>query len=341
MKFVKAFFRWLLTMNTVWGLMIVSAFGMTAYKHNTAVPSRISSSLFKDGANELAIVIPDEEGKDVETTFTLQRAGGRIDIPDAYKAKTKDNTPYLVAIEDKGDKTVLKWFSKAAAKYTVKLNGAKADGGNLVKFEGLTNAAFEYAQKAFELGLKLVAAMVLLLGIMKIGEEAGLVQLVARVMRPVIRFIFPDVPADHPATGAIIMFFTTGMLGVGNAATPFGIIAMTELQKLNKYKNIASDSMIMLLGWSTAGIQLVPTTIVAVRKAAGCSDPFLVIGPCIFAGTVATIFAMASAKLLSKLPMFSIEAAVAEDPEGAGLEPDANAEDAPAGNDASNGKKGA
>jgi spore maturation protein A len=224
------------------------------------------------------------------------------------------------------------WQSQAAGKYTLELNNKPVASGTLVNLQALTDAAFDYAKKAFELGLGLVSTMVLFLGLMKVGEDAGLVQFVARLMRPIIRRLFPDVPPEHPAVGAIIMNFTTGILGLGNAATPFGLKAMTELQSLNKYKHVASDAMVVLLAWNTAGFAIIPTSMLAVRKAAGCANVLEIIGPCMVAGLASTITGLVCAKLLARLPMFTVEAALAEDGEMPQTA-QSSAEDAQQGND--------
>ena len=184
--------------------------------------------------------------------------------------------------------------------------------GKLVTLKSLTDAAFEYATKGFDIALKLVAAMVMLLGLMKVGEKAGIIQIVAGAVYPVIRFLFPQVPKDHPANGAIVMNVTSTLLGLGNAATPFGLKAMKELQTLNDHPDVATDSQVMLLGYNTAGLAILPTTLLSVRNAANCSDPTEIIGTCMLAGAVATVTAIVMVKLLGRLPMFSREAAVAE-----------------------------
>jgi spore maturation protein A len=132
------------------------------------------------------------------------------------------------------------------------------------------------------------------------------------VFYPIIRFIFPQVPREHPANGAILMNMTTSILGLGNAATPFGLKAMKELQSLNPNPEVATDAQVTLLAYNTAGLALIPTTLLAVRKSAGCSDPFEIIGTCLVTGLVSTITAITMAKLLARLPFFSVRAALAE-----------------------------
>jgi spore maturation protein A len=224
--------------------------------------------------------------------------------------------PWLVAASANETHVRLTWDTTTHGSYVLAANDVIVSGKapvRLVTLQSLTDAAFDYAESGFEIALGLVAAMVLFLGLMKVGEDAGIVQLVARVFYPIIRFLFPDVPKDHPANGAILMNWTTTILGLGNAATPFGLKAMQELQSLNPNKKIASDSQVMLLGYNTAGLALLPTTLLAVRKAAGCSDPFEIIGTCMLAGATATITAIIMVKLLSRLPIFTVQAALAEE----------------------------
>jgi spore maturation protein A len=314
MRFIGAFFRWLLTMNTVWGLMIVTAFFLTVYKQYTPKVTLTGASLWQDGANSLVIKVFDKDGKARETGFNLAREQGTIAIPDEYRKQDGDK-PFLAALRADGQSLEVVWNANTSGNYVMEVNGKEAGKGKLVNLQALTDAALDYAKAAFDLGLKLVSTMVLFLGLLKVGEDSGLVQFVARLLRPFIRFLFPEVPANHPANGAIIMNFTTSILGLGNAATPFGLKAIGELQSLNKHKNVASNSMVILLAWNTAGFAIIPTSMLAVRKAAGCANVLQIIGPCMVAGLVSTITAIVCAKLLAKLPMFSVQAALAEDGE--------------------------
>lgn len=174
------------------------------------------------------------------------------------------------------------------------------------KLKEVTTAAFESAGVAVDIALGLIGVMALWLGIMRIGEKAGLIQLLARAIRPVTRRIFPDVPSEHPAMGAMILNIAANWLGLGNAATPFGIKAMEELQKLNKVKDTASNAMVIFLGLNTASITLIPASIIAVRVQLGSTAPWDIIGTAIFASTIATITAVIMAKLLQGLPVFRL-----------------------------------
>jgi spore maturation protein SpmA len=140
-------------------------------------------------------------------------------------------------------------------------------GGELGIFTQVLTGIFDTAKTGFDISLGLVGVMSLWLGIMKIGERAGVIQLFARGVAPFFARIFPGVPAGHPASGAMTMNFSANMLGLDNAATPLGLKAMQELQQLNPRKDEASDAMIMFLVLNTAGITLIPTSVIAIRQA--------------------------------------------------------------------------
>jgi spore maturation protein SpmA len=138
--------------------------------------------------------------------------------------------------------------------------------GDLEVFSRVLTGLFDTAKTGFDIALGLVGIMSLWLGIMKIGERGGLIQLFGRAMAPFFRRVFPDIPAGHPAGGSIVMNFSANMLGLDNAATPLGLKAMRELQEINPQKDTASNPMIMFLVLNTAGITLIPTTVIAIRQ---------------------------------------------------------------------------
>ncbi len=171
--------------------------------------------------------------------------------------------------------------------------------GDLDIFNKMMTGMFDSAKLGFEISIGLTGMMALWLGIMKIGENAGMIQLFSRFVRPVFKIIFKDIPKDHPANGAIAMNFSANMLGLDNAATPLGLQAMEEMQKLNPKKDTATNAMIMFLVLNTAGIVLVPTSIIAMRqtmaieqglKNFNAADVFLPILIVTFIGLVAGIF---------------------------------------------------
>lgn len=146
--------------------------------------------------------------------------------------------------------------------------------------------------------------MALWLGVMKVAEESEAVRIVTRLLTPVTRKLFPEVPPDHPAVGAMIMNISANMLGLSNAATPFGLKAMEELNKLNPRIGTATNAMCTFLAINTAGLVIIPATAIAVRAAAGSANPGLIIGTSIFGAGCATIAGLVAVKLLQRLPRY-------------------------------------
>jgi spore maturation protein SpmA len=171
------------------------------------------------------------------------------------------------------------------------------------RMKQVTNSVIEYATKAAEIALGLIGIMALWLGVMKIAEQAGLISIIANAVKPITKFLFPDVPQDHPAIGSIIMNISANMLGLGNAATPFGLKAMEELDKINPAKGTATNAMCTFLAINTAGLTIIPATAIAIRAASGSSDPAIIIGTSFFGASCATIVAIIAAKTLEKFPM--------------------------------------
>lgn len=167
--------------------------------------------------------------------------------------------------------------------------------------EAVTRGAVESATAAVQIAIGLVGIMTLWLGMMRVAEAAGLVSLVGRALRPVLRWLFPDVPPAHPAAGAIVLALAANMLGLNNAATPLGIKAMEELQTLNPEKDTATNAMVTLMAVTTAGVQLIPASMIGVLAAAGSSNPTAIIAPTIVATFVGTVAAIIAARLLERL----------------------------------------
>ena len=173
-----------------------------------------------------------------------------------------------------------------------------------VKLRAVTQAALDYAGTAVTIAIGLIGIMALWLGVMKVAEEAGILKIVTRALTPVTRRLFPDIPSDHPAVGAIIMNISANMLGLSNAATPMGLKAMEELNKLNPRAGVATNSMITFLAINTGGLILIPATAIAVRAAAGSANPGIIIGTSIVGAGVATIAGVAASKILQRLPRY-------------------------------------
>ncbi len=175
------------------------------------------------------------------------------------------------------------------------------------RIEEVTNAAFEYANTSVKIAIDLIGIMALWLGIMNIAQEAGLVKLLARAIKPISKRLFPEIPPEHPAMGAMILNIAANWLGLSNAATPLGLKAMEELQKLNKIKDTATNAMATFLALNTASVTLIPATIIGVRLSLGSKNPAEIIGTTIFASGCATIVAVTVTKLFQRLPIFKIK----------------------------------
>jgi spore maturation protein A len=173
-----------------------------------------------------------------------------------------------------------------------------------VKLRAVTAAALDYAAIAVTISLGLIGVMALWLGLMKVAEEAGLLRVLTRLLAPVTRRIFPDVPSDHPAIGAIILNTAANMLGLSNAATPMGLKAMEELNKLNPKAGTATNAMVTFLAINTGGLILIPATAIAVRAAAGSANPGLIIGTSIVGAGCATITGVVASRILQRLPRY-------------------------------------
>ncbi|MFO7527164.1 MAG: nucleoside recognition domain-containing protein [Ignavibacteriaceae bacterium] len=174
---------------------------------------------------------------------------------------------------------------------------------SFVWLKKVTNDAIKIAQTAVEIALGLIGIMALWLGVMKVAEEAGLIKIIAGGLSPITRRLFPEVPSDHPAIGSMVMNISANMLGLGNAATPFGLKAMEELDKLNTNKGTATNSMVTFLAINTAGMTLIPATAIAVRAASGSANPAVIIGTSIFGAFCAVVVGLTAAKLFERFPI--------------------------------------
>jgi spore maturation protein A len=180
-------------------------------------------------------------------------------------------------------------------------------GGINGKIENVTKSAIDAAGSSVTIAIGLIGIMALWLGIMKIAEDSGLMALAARVITPLLKRLFPDIPAGHPAMASMTMNIAGNMLGLGNAATALGLKAMEDLETLNKHPGVATNAMCMFLTINTAGLQLVPATVIGVLASAGSKDPTVIIGTTIAATFAALIAGITTVKLLEKLPIFSVE----------------------------------
>jgi spore maturation protein SpmA len=180
-------------------------------------------------------------------------------------------------------------------------------GGFSGRLEPMTEGAFSTAKDAvMTIALPLVGLMAIWLGMMRLAERAGFVQQLARGLRPVMRRLFPDVPEDHPAMGAMVMNMSANMLGLGNAATPLGLRATALLQKLNPHPTVASNSMVTFLAVNTASLQLIPTTAISILAVQGGSSPSNIVMPAILATAIAMTCGVTAARMLSRMRIFRV-----------------------------------
>ncbi len=188
-------------------------------------------------------------------------------------------------------------------------------GGCTDHLKAVADKSFEMAQYAvMQIALPLVGIMALWLGIMRLAERAGLVGLLARALRPLMRWLFPDVPVEHPAMGSILLNMAANILGLGNASTPLGLRAMQDLESLNPRPGTATNAMCMFLAINTSSVQLIPATAIAILAANHSDNPTAIVGTALMATTCAATSAVIAAKLFSHLPMYRLPAAAAPAP---------------------------
>jgi spore maturation protein SpmA len=190
------------------------------------------------------------------------------------------------------------------------------------RMEATKAELFRGAQSGVTVVFDLVGAMVLFLGLMRVAQDGGLLRAVARALAPLLRRLFPDVPSDHPAMGAMIMNLASNVLGLGNAATPFGLKAMVELGRLNRTPGAASDSMALFLAINATSVAIFPTGVIAIRAGMGSAMPDAIWGPTLLATTASTLTAVGMCFALRRLPVFAPRPS------------EADAEPAPAASDA-------
>ena len=219
-------------------------------------------------------------------------------------AKDANLPPRLAAMRDVSDAKEL-----TATFDSRDLLGDRIASANLLfapvrftKLRAITTAATDTAQAAVELAIKLIGTLALWLGLMKIAESSGLIQIMVRIIQPILRPIFPSIPRGHPAMGYIAVNLAGNILGLGNATTAMGLKAMEELQKLNPSDNTATDPMVMLLAIHTAAFQLVPVPILVAML--GPTSAASIFFPMLLVGVMATGVAVIAAKVLGKLSIY-------------------------------------
>ncbi|MHC1764737.1 MAG: nucleoside recognition domain-containing protein [Verrucomicrobiia bacterium] len=177
-------------------------------------------------------------------------------------------------------------------------------GGFNGRLKEMVSGTADSAGGAVTLAIGLIGIMALWLGLMRLAEKAGLIQTLARFLRPVLRWLFPGVPADHPAMGSMLMNIAANMLGLNNAATPLGLRAMRDLETMNRTPGTATNAMCTFLALNTSSVQLIPITAVGILAAAKSTNPSAIIGTAFFATLCAATTAIVAVKTLEKLPVF-------------------------------------
>jgi spore maturation protein A len=317
-------------LNYIWLALIVTGIGVALYGDI----GDLSSNRYHNG-EAVAVVITPSAGADVpfkpnsrySCTITVDRSA-QSGIFGADTGIASQKCELVTASEHEGAlhifadeqtpllwKEVLKglrnpeylsgkvaWQRAESGTITAKL---RLDDVRFVNMNAVTNdGIIRYAKTAVELAIGLIGIMALWLGIMKIAEQAGLIAGLARLLKPVTTRVFPDVPADHPAMGSMIMNISANMLGLSNAATPFGLKAMEELNKLNKKAGTATDAMCTFLIINTSNVQLIPATVIAIRAASGSANPAEILGPVLLATFITLVLGVTIAKILARLPFF-------------------------------------
>ncbi len=263
------------------------------------------TAVIKINANSLSTFYTSEISNDIETEVILSPAdedGKRqfvINVSDQSLEIWKEIAPLAGKDNDIGGTVILNKKTENNFIYAQ----LYFEEISFVWLKKVTNDAIKIAQVAVEIALGLIGIMALWLGVMRVAEDAGLIKMIARALNPITRRLFPEVPSDHPAIGAMVMNMSANMLGLGNAATPFGLKAMEELDKLNTNKGTATNSMVTFLAINTAGMTLIPATAIAVRAASGSANPTVIIGTSIFGAFCAVVTGLTAAKLFEKFPI--------------------------------------
>lgn len=180
-------------------------------------------------------------------------------------------------------------------------------GGITGTMDAVLQNIFDFAQTGVDIALGLIGIMTFFCGLMKVMEDSGLCEKIGKAIAPLMRLLFPEVPADHPANSAMALYFAANILGIGDAATPFGLKAMQELQTLNKTKNIATDAQCMLMAISTTSITLLPTTAIGIRAAIQAEGAAEIIVPTIIATAISTIVGVTCSLIFQKTKRWKLE----------------------------------
>ena len=293
----------------------ISDLSKNTYKNDVPLTVTIKTAAVKSGGGfDCEVSIPKENynkffsAKEKEN-IVVNAVGSFTEDKKAIQLylKTKENTPenlQVVAKASGKDDDILARASiiskQDSITYVSKVYFEKI---SFLRMKRVTNDSINIAGVAVQIALGLIGIMAMWLGVMKVAEQAGLIKIIASWLTPITKRLFPEVPPDHPAVGSMVMNISANMLGLGNAATPFGLKAMEELDTLNPNKGTATNSMVTFLAINTAGMTIIPATAIAIRAAAGSADPTIIIATSLFGSTCATIAGLTVAKLFEKFPI--------------------------------------
>jgi spore maturation protein A len=300
-------------LNYIWAGLIISAFVFALGSD----ASDIARDRYRNGrALPVQLVFP--AGADTARTVPVTIRVDRARYAEFYgvAGQTADSYPGTIRRTQEGVQLrfdagatypePLATIAKVSKSRDDELQGRLVDSTGVVfqpvyfvKLNAIAAAALDFAKTAAEIALGLIGVLALFLGLLKIAEQAGIIYALVKLVRPVLRPIFPELPPDHPALGMIALNMAANVFGLGNAATPFGIKAMEELQKLNPTKDTATNSMVMLLAINTASMQLVPPVLLLALLGLQINQ---LIFPIILASLCSVVIAITAAKLYGRLP---------------------------------------
>jgi spore maturation protein A len=307
-------------LNYIWAGLIVSSFvfalgydvndiSSDKYRNGRSLPVQLT---FPRGYDPAARRVPVEVRIDPGAYATFYRTKPAPDTSySGYVLQTREGAQLRVAAGSRFPEPlatigkVSKSRDDELQGRLVGLNPAAGSAGvvfepvRFVRLNAISTAALDFAKTGAEIAIGLIGVLALFLGILKIAEDAGIVFALVKLVRPILRPLFPDVPPDHPALGMIALNLTATVFGLGNAATPFGIKAMEELQTLNPSEDTATNAMVMLLAINTAALQLVPPVLLLALMGTQINT---LIFPILTTTVLGLIVAIVAARLLGRLP---------------------------------------
>jgi spore maturation protein A len=319
-------------LNYIWAGLIVSSFlfalgydandlARDTFRNGRALPVALAFPSGYDTTRQVPVEIRIDPSRYAGFYGTTAAAGGPAARYQGYLVRSREGTQLRFAADARLPEP-LATIARGSSSRDKELQGrlvafvpprAAADSGvvatagvvfesvRFVRLNAIAGAALDFAKTAAEIALGLIGVLSLFLGLLKIGEQAGIIYGLVKLVRPILRPLFPEIPPDHPALGLIALNITANWFGLGNAATPFGIKAMEELQKLNRSPDTASNAMVMLLAINTAGVQLVPPVLLLALLGLQINQLVL---PIIGTGILGLIVAIVSVKLLGRLPVY-------------------------------------